>query len=359
MAIAEGLESRGFKCWIAPRDVKAGRAYGDEIIRGIQGAKAFVLVLSEASNESAFVAREVERAVSKKKPVFAVRVAEVEHGPALELFVASTQWIDAFQGRLGSHLDRLAELLAEEEGREPAHVVPPPKTPRRIPKWALAAGALVLALAILGGAAFLRPGGDANLSANLHADYQTCETGSGTSAIDACSRAISSSQYSGRQLSFLYNDRGYLRMMSGDLDGGLTDLDEAIRIDPYGPYAYWNRAEVYRYKGDLVSAKADYERALSLGPRPEDRPKIEAALRALGTSPQQEKSDPFVISDPARFTGEQEGNASAAGSYPAEPAPAYPAEAAPPANGAPTNGSAPSMDGAPNSSHGPAGEPMQ
>ena len=30
-AIAEGLEKLGFKCWIAPRDVKAGRAYGDEI----------------------------------------------------------------------------------------------------------------------------------------------------------------------------------------------------------------------------------------------------------------------------------------------------------------------------------------
>ena len=63
-AIADGLEKCGFKCWIAPRDVRAGRSYGDEIIRGIEGAKAFVLVLSKASNDSAFVAREVERATS-------------------------------------------------------------------------------------------------------------------------------------------------------------------------------------------------------------------------------------------------------------------------------------------------------
>ena len=45
--IAASLEERGLQCWIAPRDVKAGRAYGDEIISGIESAKAFVLVLSK------------------------------------------------------------------------------------------------------------------------------------------------------------------------------------------------------------------------------------------------------------------------------------------------------------------------
>jgi hypothetical protein len=116
-AIAEGLESRGFKCWIAPRDVRVGRSYGDEIIRGIESTRSFVLVLSKASNDSAFVAREVERAVSKKKPIFAVRIANVEPAPSLELFISGTQWIDAFAGRVGAHVDRLVNLLAEEEGR--------------------------------------------------------------------------------------------------------------------------------------------------------------------------------------------------------------------------------------------------
>ena len=48
-AIAKALESKGFKCWIAPRDVKPGAAYGDEIIRGIESARSFMLVLSKAS----------------------------------------------------------------------------------------------------------------------------------------------------------------------------------------------------------------------------------------------------------------------------------------------------------------------
>lgn len=158
-AIAEGLEKRGVKCWIAPRDVKAGRAYGDEIIRGIESARSFVLLLSKASNDSAFVAREVERAVSKKKPIFAVRIADVQPAPALELFISGTQWIDAFPGRLATHVDRLANMLAEEEGQTPSGPggdSPPP--PYKPPKWAVPLGAAACLLLIVGAGVALWPG---------------------------------------------------------------------------------------------------------------------------------------------------------------------------------------------------------
>lgn len=86
--IAELLEERGVRCWIAPRDVKPGASYGDEIIRGIETSSAFLLVLSSASNESDFVAREVERAISKKKAVLPVRIENVEPSRALQLFIS-------------------------------------------------------------------------------------------------------------------------------------------------------------------------------------------------------------------------------------------------------------------------------
>src|SRR6185312_8011178 len=88
--IVASLEERGFKCWVAPRDVRPGRTYGDEIVRGIGKSRCFILVLSAASNGSAFVAREVERAVSKNKPLFTIRIEDVEPSPALELFVSNT-----------------------------------------------------------------------------------------------------------------------------------------------------------------------------------------------------------------------------------------------------------------------------
>ena len=114
--IADQLEEHGCKYWIAPRDVRPGRAYGDEIIRGIERSRAFILVLSSASNASGFVSREIERAVSKNKPIFTIRVEDVQPAPALELFVSSTQWIDVFKGRLSLQIDRLAQLLGEDEG---------------------------------------------------------------------------------------------------------------------------------------------------------------------------------------------------------------------------------------------------
>ena len=434
--IAEQLEEHGFKCWIAPRDVRPGRAYGDEIIRGIERSRAFILVLSSASNASGFVSREIERAVSKNKPIFTIRVEDVQPAPALELFVSSTQWIDVFKGRLGKHIDRLAQLLGEDEGvAAPAASLAQTPPARDRPLWRSPYVLAGIAAACIGigsllGFLYLREpdvadvsllakacrnlSGDASLAACERAiasrkfkgedlaalyglrgwrkqekydiegaltdyrealrlnpntawiynsrgvlyrdagdydraladfdaavaleewadpyasrgwvysqkgehglarqdyekalasnptpelkqklqalldtmdkadpDYKACDSGSGEAAIAACDRAIGSNKFSGRSLSILYNDRGYLRMMDSRLDEGLADLNEAIRIDPYSAYAHWNRAEIYRHKGELTSAKADYERALSLGPRAEDKPKIEAALAALGVS---------------------------------------------------------------------------
>jgi hypothetical protein len=115
--IAASLEQRGLKCWIAPRDVRPGQSYGDEIIRGIERSRCFILILSKASNDSPFVAREVERAVSKRKPIFPIRVEDVVPSSALELFISSTQWIDAFPDG-DAEIGRLANLLTGGEGGE-------------------------------------------------------------------------------------------------------------------------------------------------------------------------------------------------------------------------------------------------
>jgi TIR domain len=76
--IAAALEARGVACWIAPRDVEPGRNFGDEIVRGIDACPAFILMLSQASNGSDFVAKELATAVGKRKTVFPIRIEEVQ-----------------------------------------------------------------------------------------------------------------------------------------------------------------------------------------------------------------------------------------------------------------------------------------
>jgi hypothetical protein len=148
--ICESLERRGFPCWIAPRDVPAGSAYGDEIILGIERSRCLVLVLSEAANQSPFVYREVERAVSKLKPVFPIRIQEVLPSRSLEFFVSTSQWIDAFHGVLTTHVERLAGDLSDERvmqaGSEASRRI---RRRRRLPKWILAGATFVAVIAAI------------------------------------------------------------------------------------------------------------------------------------------------------------------------------------------------------------------
>ncbi len=387
-AIAKALESKGFRCWIAPRDVKPGAAYGDEIIRGIESARSFVLVLSKASNDSGFVAREVERAVSKKKPIFPVRIADVQPAPSLELFISGTQWIDAFPGRLGGHIGRLAELLAWEEGERAKSIdrdveIKPRPTRRWV--WPVSGAAALLVVIGAGFAlwprhepvpdrteqvdnpldtkpvSFPKPGAKPQQQtasaessgemivagkpvpeensqsaaalglAGRDADYQTCETSPGDEGLAACDRAIAAGKFLGRNLSLLYSDRGFLRMQKGELDLALADLNEAARIDSSNFYAFWSRGAVFTAKSDFDRAREDFTTALALNPDKTSKAKIEEALNAVTASATPDPSrEETVISDPSRFWGQdQQGSASASSSYPADalpgPAEAYPA----------------------------------
>lgn len=150
--ICSSLETRGLVCWIAPRDIRPGHEYGDEIIRGIQQSRCLVLVLSEAANESPFVRREVERAVSKRKPVFPIRIEEILPSPSLELFVSATHWIDAWSGRLVDHMDRLARHLRDDRVVEKATKLSEKIARRRqMPRWIMAAAgfaAVVIAIVV-------------------------------------------------------------------------------------------------------------------------------------------------------------------------------------------------------------------
>src|SRR4051812_16875870 len=57
------LEAKDLRCWIAPRDILAGREWSEAIVHGIEQSRLFVLVFSSNANHSGQVIREVERAV--------------------------------------------------------------------------------------------------------------------------------------------------------------------------------------------------------------------------------------------------------------------------------------------------------
>jgi hypothetical protein len=175
-SIADYLERNGVACWIAPRDVTPGGDYGAEIVHGIETSAVLVLVLSEHANESIFVKREVERAVSKGKPVFPIRVREVLPSRALELFVSSAHWIDAWEPPIEQYLARLAQSITAaarvyDNGTAAApaaaRAAPPARNRRQM------AAAAAVALLLLGAAGWYAYGvleGDGSAPAVASAD---------------------------------------------------------------------------------------------------------------------------------------------------------------------------------------------
>lgn len=127
-AICNRLESRGIRCWIAPRDVGLGE-YAESIVNAIEEARVMVLVFSANADQSPQVRREVERAVSKGTTIVPVRIEDAEMSKALELYVSSMHWLDAITPPLEQHLDKLADDLSALLAGKRETASPPPQEP--------------------------------------------------------------------------------------------------------------------------------------------------------------------------------------------------------------------------------------
>ena len=110
-AILAKLEAEAVTCWIAPRDVVPGADWGESIIDAIESSRIMILIFSQSANASSQIKREVERAVNKGVYIIPFRVDDIEPTKALEYFISTSQWMDAFSPPLERHLDNLAKTV--------------------------------------------------------------------------------------------------------------------------------------------------------------------------------------------------------------------------------------------------------
>src|ERR1700732_2881852 len=100
-------------------------------------------------------------------------------------------------------------------------------------------------------------------------DPKICAKESGEIAIDACSRAIKSGRYKGRDLARQYMYRGVEQGLKKDYDLALADYGEGLRIDKKHSDAFYNRCVLYNVKEDYDRALADCSQAVKFGPSPD------------------------------------------------------------------------------------------
>lgn len=156
-AIVSRLEQEGVRCWVAPRDVIPGQNFAEAILHAIESSRLMVVVLSNESNQSQHVPREVERAVHHNVVVVPFRIESVEPSGAMAYFLASEHWLDALTPPLEKHIANLVQVVNNLLERTPLR--PPEKIPARRPrlrlprgrrKW-LVIGIIVVVLGVAGG----------------------------------------------------------------------------------------------------------------------------------------------------------------------------------------------------------------
>jgi len=93
LKLVEAIERRGKRCWVAPRDVRAGKDFREEIVTAIQQCESMIVLISKHANGSEHVLRELGLAEKFKKPVKPVRLDNSELAPAFEYQLHAKHWV--------------------------------------------------------------------------------------------------------------------------------------------------------------------------------------------------------------------------------------------------------------------------
>lgn len=113
--VCDLLEVNGHTCFFAPRDIRTGHEYAEEIMRGIEASDTILLLLSKNANESPHVLREVERAVSKHIKSIVYKIEEVELSKSMEYFLMMNQWVSTKPGADYQEIVECINGMAERE----------------------------------------------------------------------------------------------------------------------------------------------------------------------------------------------------------------------------------------------------
>jgi predicted NBD/HSP70 family sugar kinase len=152
--LVKRLESEAISCWMASRDVSGGQVYASAIQQAIRTCGVFLVLYSEAANQSNHVANEIENCVGEGKPILLVRLDSTDprDNEQISLFLGRRHWFDAMNGLEESHMARIASdirglLSADGKGAPSAPKdegdqddPPPPvvdRKPKRVTDWGI------------------------------------------------------------------------------------------------------------------------------------------------------------------------------------------------------------------------------
>lgn len=246
--ICELLESSGWRCWIAPRDILPGSDWGESIIDAINQSQLMIFIYSVHAGRSLQIKREIERASSKGVTIVPFRIEEVPVSKSLEYYVSNAYWIDALSAPLEPHLQLLREMVerlvdtpptdaASQGGRSREtstrpNVAMKSDFKRRRRFWPRSRKAAIAVIA----------SGVALLLAVTYFGLRYWRTTAGS--FEA------------------HLNQSQMYRANGELDRAIEELNQAIRVAPDNWLGYRARGETYYTRGYTRSITSDYSLAV-------------------------------------------------------------------------------------------------
>ena len=89
LALRSLLSNRGIETWMAPGDIPVGSNYAGVITRAIREADCMVLLLTDESQNSNMVDKEVDRALTYRKPLFPIALNDLTLNDSFELYLCN------------------------------------------------------------------------------------------------------------------------------------------------------------------------------------------------------------------------------------------------------------------------------
>jgi formylglycine-generating enzyme required for sulfatase activity len=146
--ICKGLETSGLHCWLSSRDVPPGMKRSEAIVDAIQQSGVVLVLISSYTGHSTEVKNEVERAVNFRRILIPIRLEEILPTGALEYFLSTAHWFDAFPDPLHRYIPALNQHVWTFFGRAAPETRVKPKRRRQYGRM-IRLGALVFLFLIL------------------------------------------------------------------------------------------------------------------------------------------------------------------------------------------------------------------
>lgn len=149
------LEQNSLRCWLAPRDIGTGATWATSFVLAVTRTKVMVVLLSNHSNDSQQVHRELEEAAHFGKPIIIVRLEDVQLSEDLAR-LKETRTLDAFLEPVP--FERVVQLVQEEiKELESQKQLPDPKATRPYSKFMVKIGMLLVMAAYCLGVYLIPP----------------------------------------------------------------------------------------------------------------------------------------------------------------------------------------------------------